>query len=204
VNPSTELLAFAGVMALGQFSPGPDMILLTRTALGAGARQGVLTALGIGCGLSVHATVAVAGAAVALNRLPGLRWMAAAYLLWLAWGILSERFAAVYSGGKVGPAAGAGRTGSPFLRGFFCNLLNPKAALFLAAASAPFLAGERPPVWPMLLWAVVVFQGGLLWTLWAWLLQWRPLRSRYDRAAGWIDGFFGIALVVLALSLMWG
>ena len=33
MNPALELALFAGVMALGQFSPGPDMILLTRTAL---------------------------------------------------------------------------------------------------------------------------------------------------------------------------
>ncbi len=56
MSPPLELLAFAGVMALGQFSPGPDMILLTRTALRSGARAGVEMALGIACGLAVHAT----------------------------------------------------------------------------------------------------------------------------------------------------
>ena len=60
-----ELLVFAGLIVLGQFSPGPDMVLLTRTALREGAGAGVRMALGISCGLAVHATIAVAGVAVA-------------------------------------------------------------------------------------------------------------------------------------------
>ncbi len=206
MSPWAELLAFAGVMAVGQFSPGPDMLLLTRTALREGARRGVVMALGIACGLTVHATFAVAGMAVAFERSPqwrvGLRWAAAGYLLWLSWGLLSERFVAWYSGAIYQMEAVRGGRG-PFLRGLFCNLLNPKAALFLAAVSAPFLAGERPAMWPLLIWAVVVFQGCLLWSLWACLLQWRPLRVRYERAAGWIDGLFGLALAGLAIRLMW-
>jgi threonine/homoserine/homoserine lactone efflux protein len=58
MSESTALWTFAGVMALGQFSLGPDMILLTRTALKSGARTGVKMACGIACGLSVHATLA--------------------------------------------------------------------------------------------------------------------------------------------------
>jgi threonine/homoserine/homoserine lactone efflux protein len=38
MTAAAELLMFAGVMVLGQFSPGPDMLLLTRTELRKGAR----------------------------------------------------------------------------------------------------------------------------------------------------------------------
>ena len=67
-----ELLAFSGVMALGQFSPGPDMVLLTRTSLKSGVRAGVEMALGIACGLTVHATLAVAGLALAFDWRPSI------------------------------------------------------------------------------------------------------------------------------------
>ena len=61
-----ELAVFGGVMALGQFSPGPDMLLLTRTALAQGGRAGAWTAAGIACGLLVHAAVAMSGASLLL------------------------------------------------------------------------------------------------------------------------------------------
>jgi threonine/homoserine/homoserine lactone efflux protein len=199
-----DLAAFAGVMALGQFSPGPDMILLTRTSLADGARAGAVMACGIATGLAVHTAVAVAGLALAFERMPSLRrafaWIAAAYLGWLAWQLAKASLAAKTSGPPVA-AVPAPRT-HPYVRGLICNLLNPKAVLFLAAVCAPFLQGARPGWWPAALWAVVVFQGGFLWTLWARLLQWPPLRTRYQRSAKWIDAAFGIALAGLAVRLI--
>jgi threonine/homoserine/homoserine lactone efflux protein len=201
-----ELWIFAGVIVLGQFSPGPDMILLTRTALGKGSREGVRMAAGIACGLSVHSTIAVAGMAVAFQRLPVLRvalqWVAAAYLTWLAYGLLRERFVAWYGGGSVATPREDGR--SSFVRGLLCNLLNPKAALFLAAVCAPFLAGQRPAWWPYALWSIVVGLGLTLWSLWVVLLQSRPIRDGYRRAAAWIDVVFGLLLLALAIRLMLG
>ena len=55
---------------------------------------------------------------------------------------------------------------------------------------------------PWFIAALVIVQGGTLWALWARLLQWRPLRTRYENSARWIDGAFGIALAVLALTLL--
>ncbi|RYD35403.1 MAG: hypothetical protein EOP87_07430 [Verrucomicrobiaceae bacterium] len=206
MSPSLELLAFAGVMALGQFSPGPDMILLTRTALRSGARAGVEMALGIACGLAVHATIAVGGLALAFDRLPTLRvamqWLAASYLLWLCYCIFREIFARQFPG----PVAEVKetRSRSPFARGLLCNILNPKAAIFLAAASAPFLRGSHPDWWPVAIWAIIFGQGCLLWSLWACLLQWKPLRECYQRSSRWIDGAFAVVLVALAIRLIIG
>ncbi len=55
-----ELLAFAGVIALAQFSPGPNTLLPTRTALKSGVHAGVEMAFGIASGVIVHSTMAVA------------------------------------------------------------------------------------------------------------------------------------------------
>ncbi|MBQ98882.1 MAG: hypothetical protein CMP30_12945, partial [Roseibacillus sp.] len=82
-----ELLVFAGIIALGQFSPGPDMILLTRTALAQGRSAGWWMSAGIASGLCVHATVAVFGMAYLMGLKEELtevlRWMAAGYLAYL-------------------------------------------------------------------------------------------------------------------------
>lgn len=203
MNPALELAAFAGLMALGQFSPGPDMILLTRTALAEGAKAGAIMAIGIATGLCVHASVAVAGLAVAFEQSSGLRkaisWAAAAYLLWLAWCLLKSAFSPPVASGENIPAPSSR---GPFLRGFICNLLNPKAVIFLAATCAPFLTGTHPSWWPFAIAGLVIVQGGTLWALWAGLLQWQPVRTRYEKSARWIDGIFGVALAALAVKLL--
>lgn len=207
MTAAAELGLFAGVIVLGQFSPGPDMILLTRTALRYGPREGLQMALGIACGLAVHSTVAVAGMAAAFQRLPVLRvtlqWVAAAYLLWLAHGILRERFIAWRSGPTL--EADVKTPAHPaFVRGLLCNLLNPKAALFLAAVCAPFLSGSHPLWWPYAIWSIIVGLGIILWSAWVILLQWRPVRRAHARAATSIDVVFGLLLLALALRLMFG
>lgn len=194
-------------MVLGQFSPGPDMVLLTRTALKCGPGEGLRMAAGIACGLSVHATIAVAGLAVAFQQFPalrrGLEWVAAVYLLWLAQGMLRGCFLARKSGAEADRTEPPARR-SPFVTGLLCNLFNPKVALFLAAVCAPFLSGERPVGWAILIWGTIVGLGLGLWSLWVLVLQWRPLRLWYERRSGVLDAFFGAVLVVLAIWLIVG
>ncbi len=198
-----DLLAFAGVMVLGQFSPGPDMLLLTRTALRDGALAGVKMGLGIATGLIFHSVLAFAGQAFLFQRFAwfetSLRWMAAAWLLWMSYQILRNLNRPIKDDSLAGLTSG-----SPFTRGLACNLLNPKAAVFLAAVGAPFLRGDNPAWWPVALGGIVVVQAGVLWSLWAWFLQWTPLGISYRKLERWIDGVFAAVLVALAVSLLLG
>lgn len=192
-----ELLAFAIVMVIGQFSPGPDMLLLTRTSLAEGLRAGWLMVLGIITGLTVHATLAIGGIAVILSRggwlAVSLQWIAAAYLIWLAYGLLQKP---VEGEAVVVPKR------SPYLRGLFCNLLNPKALVFFASVVAPFLDGPRPEWWTIALWLIVVGQGLFFWCLWVWLLQIPKVRLAYQKSGRLLDVIFAILLMALAVHLV--
>jgi len=201
VNPTAELALFAGIMALGQFSPGPDMLLLTRTSLRHGSASGVGMASGIACGLAVHATIAIGGMSwmIRSNEIVWtlLRCVAAAYLGWLAYRILSR----LHQDAEAGAADGAGSS-NPFWRGLACNLTNLKAALFLAALVSPFMAGDRPDWWPFALWSVIVFQALILWSLWAMLLQRAALKLFYQKSGRWIDAVFALGLLAMAVRLL--
>ena len=201
-----EWLVFAGVMALGQFSPGPDMVLLTRTALASGRRAGCWTAVGIACGLAMHAAIAVTGISALYSRGGGLvivmKYAAALYLTWLAYQLIR-------SGLRSSPISveKCSREGeSAFLswkRGFFCNLLNPKVDMFLAGVTAPFLAIQKSPDdWSLILWATIVFEGVILWCVWVFVLQVPVIRERYLRVAHWFDLAFGVMLLGLAVMLI--
>ena len=200
-------LFFVGVMALGQFSPGPDMLLLTRVALASGRTAGWFTALGIVCGLGLHALVAVSGVALLLTRggllAAVLPWVAALYLVYLSVPLirsgLRSKVLVVGAQGEVRVVSGCW---GYWKRGFLCNVLNPKVAVFLAGVTAPFLAHQDVPAgWPVMLWLTIVIEGVVLWFCWVAILQWPALKNRYLRAAHWFDLGFGVALLAIAMLL---
>ena len=203
----SEMLVLAGVLALGQFSPGPDLLLVTHTALHCGRRDGLRLALGIGCGLMAHAAVAVSGISVLFLRLSAfgtaLRWLAAGYLLWLAAGLLAARLRGGHGAAAENTPRWSGG-GPPFVRGLLCNLLNPKVALFLAAVCTPFIGDPPAAERAVAVWLMIVGLGTALWCLWVVALQWPPLRGLYCRAVAWVDAAFAILLGALAVGLIIG
>lgn len=194
-----ELASFSFVMALGQFSPGPDMLLLTRHSLQSGGKAGALTAAGIACGLAVHSAIALGGGAYLMA--PDRPWfliskcVATAYLLYLSIQILRSRAESTTA------VESTKKHGRFFLRGLLCNLLNPKVVLILASVSAPYLEKDPTPQRMFTLGAIIVIQGLVLWIAWAGLLQWPRLRMGYQKHAKHISNSFAVLLTLLAIFL---
>ena len=88
------------------------------------------------------------------------------------------------------------------MRGFLCNLLNPKVVLIFAAVVAEFVTGEYPFWWSLVLWIIIVGQGLILWMIYVWLLQFPPFRRGYQRAGPWFDSAFGLGLLSLVVFLL--
>src|SRR5437588_3955642 len=82
-----KLLAFVGVAALLVVTPGPDMAMVTKNALSGGRRGALLTTLGIGTALLIHATVAALGLSALLRAASGVysvvKLAGAGYLIYL-------------------------------------------------------------------------------------------------------------------------
>ncbi len=151
VDPGV-LPAFALAMVLIELTPGPNLAWLALLGAGQGRRIGLLAVAGITVGLAFWLLVALVGLTrTPLHSLLGLeilRWVGAAYLVWLAWDALR-------------PGSGVGPTGRPsgaraFLRGLAANLLNPKAAIFYLALLPGFI---RPAAGPLFLQILIL--GGL-------------------------------------------
>ncbi len=191
---------FAGVMALGQFSPGPDMILLTRISLKDGCRAGWLVGLGIVTGLCLHAALAIGGMSTLMARggffEKGLSVLSACYLAWLGWKMV-DGFVASFREQSLQPSDEEGE-GNWYLKGLLCNLLNPKVVIFFAGITTLFLKEERAGWWPVLLWVTIVGEGLFLWGCWVVLLQNQKIRQFYAKKGRWLDLGFGIGLWILA------
>lgn len=178
--------------------PGPDFVLVTGNAV-RGLRLGALTALGVLTGLLVHATLATVGlsalVAAAPTALLVVKAVGAVYLLYL--GVMTLR--------SRGAATAPPRSDrSVFLRGFLCDLLNPKVMLTFLSLVPQAMDPTAPPLPQAALlsavavgvfaafWAVVVPIAGRLATL----LTRPKVRPIFERLCG--TALIGMAASVLA------
>jgi threonine/homoserine/homoserine lactone efflux protein len=133
-----DLPLFIAAGLLLNITPGADLALIGARSAGHGFRSGAAAALGVGAGCFVH----VAAAALGLSALIAssaaaftvLRWVGAAYLVWLGIGLL--RGGGEQSSAVVAPTLTWWRS---FAQGFLTNALNPKVALFFLAFLPQFI-----------------------------------------------------------------
>jgi threonine/homoserine/homoserine lactone efflux protein len=138
-----EFQIFLVALGIAYLLPGPDMILLLQTGAMRGRRAALATVIGLGAARSIHVALAGLGLAALLQAAPGLfdaiRFVGAAYLAWLALGILRAPSLVPpdlpeAAGSRLAPAYGAA-----IRRGLLTNLLNPKALLFCSVLLPQFV-----------------------------------------------------------------
>jgi threonine/homoserine/homoserine lactone efflux protein len=163
-----SLIAFSAAAALLTITPGVDTAMVLRTAAGGGARRAAFAAAGIGLGcLAWGAAVSLGlGALLAASEIAFtiVKWMGAAYLLWLGIHlILRPRDRLTMT--DDGPTADRGSR-SALVRGFLSNLLNPKVGVFYITFLPQFVpAGVNVAAFSFLLACVHVLLGAFWFAL---------------------------------------
>jgi len=196
-----SLGVFAATVFVVNATPGVDMMFTLASTLRRGLAGGLAAALGIAAGCIVHTLLAAFGLAALLAASAAaftlLKWAGAAYLVWLAVGMLR-------AGASETPSAAAGvdRPAGPgaapatdraaslarlFRQGLLTNVLNPKIAIFFLALLPQLIdAGAADKLVSFLfLGAWFIVQGGLFMTAFVFLVA--PLR-RWRASPAWRRG----------------
>jgi threonine/homoserine/homoserine lactone efflux protein len=118
-------------------TPGPDILFVSSQALAARSRGALLATIGVCTGYLLHALLATLGLAAVIAASPILfeiiRWIGAAYLVYLGLRLLASAFARKVQRSEA-------KAGSGVLRqGIITSLLNPKGLLFFLALLPQFV-----------------------------------------------------------------
>ncbi|MFG6432643.1 LysE family translocator [Roseateles sp. LYH14W] len=139
-----DLPLFAVTVFVLNATPGVDMAYAVAATLRGGWRQGVAAAVGIMGGCVLHTLAAAFGLAALLatsaEAFAVLKYVGAAYLLYVAWGMARAGFKPSVAG-EVSAPPSLWRTAR---QGFFTNALNPKVALFFLALLPQFIDAAAP------------------------------------------------------------
>ncbi|MDT7806086.1 MAG: hypothetical protein QOI78_9519 [Actinomycetota bacterium] len=164
--PGATAASFLLVVILGAMSPGPDFVVVTRSALTGGRRAGIAAGGGIALGVFAWVVAIAFGVAAVLTAsavaFTVVKLVGAGYLVVLgfrAW--LAVRRGEYRDLGETRTAQPKG-AGAAFRQGLLTNLLNPKVAVYFLALLPQFLPadGSTPQTLEL---AAIATAGTVLW-----------------------------------------
>ena len=121
-------------------TPGPAVLLVLSHGLTRGTSASVLANLGILAGNACYFALSATGLGAVLlasyELFSAIRWLGAAYLVWLGVSAFFGRSAVLATAPPAGPPAGAART---FMNGLVLQVANPKALVFFTALLPQFI-----------------------------------------------------------------
>jgi threonine/homoserine/homoserine lactone efflux protein len=138
---ATTLLTYCAIVLGFVFIPGPATLLTVARATTSGAKVGIATGAGITVGDILHTIFAVIGLsaiiAASATLFSIIKYLGAAYLIWLGIKAFREKAPAFAAGGPKLSAAQA------FRQAVLAEVLNPKTALFFLAFLPQFVHPEN-------------------------------------------------------------
>ena len=217
--PTPQLLTFLVVAGLLTITPGADMALVMRHALGGGTRPAFFASLGICLGTLIWGTASALGVSVVFARsalaFAVLKYIGGAYLVYL--GVRALRDAVRREGrpeGRPLPSIEGtprelrgdmrrGRSRSAcFAQGLLTNLLNPKVAVFYVTFLPQFVAPDRPVLSQSVFLAFTHVVMGLIWlTVYARFIDRMAAVLLTERVKRRIEAVTGAVLMTLGIRL---
>lgn len=206
----TQWMVLVAVFSLAVISPGPDFVLAVRNSVLHSRRIGMITALGFGLGVLVHATYTVLGIATIIAQsiliFNAIKFAGAAYLIYIGLQALRSRGA----GAAVMDPAMTMATPTPqghmsamtALRlGFLTNVLNPKATLFFLAIFSQIIRPDTPKIWLALYGLTCATMVTAWFCCVAYVLSHPKIRGYFMKSVKWIDRTCGALMIALGLKV---
>ena len=192
-------IAFTHLLALA--SPGPDLILVVRNALGKSRNDGYYTALGFSLGVLCHLTIGLFGFTYLFTNFPvlliALKILGAFYLTYIgfkAWSSGSFKM-------KTGDEKLRSEPWVSLGEGFITNLLNVKAMLFFFSLLITVLKPEVDLALRLSALSLMVVLTFIWFALVARFLTIDSIQKRFLGAQRSLERILALLLWALALKL---
>lgn len=201
-----EFFTVALIHLLAVASPGPDFAVVVRESVAHGRRAGTWTALGVGSAIFLHVGYSLLGIGLIVSQsivlFNVLKWLAAAYLLYIGFKALRAKPAAGPASEQAEAAPVVTRSaGAAYRAGFMTNGLNPKATLFFLSLFTVVI-NPHTPLWVQAGYGVYLALATALWfCLVALLFSQQRVRAGFARMGHWFDRTMGAVLIALGVKI---
>lgn len=199
----SEFFAITLLIMLAAISPGPDFAVVTKNSLLYSRKAGTFTALGVATSLLIHASYCLLGLAIIVSQsllaFSVIKYLGAAYLIYI--GIKSLLAKREKSQINVHHSHRMISNFQAFRQGLLCNLLNPKAIMFLLA----FFTIVVKPHSSLLVESGYALEIAIIHMIWfsllAYMLTHHYVKSNLNRLQFYIVKAMGAVLIAFGVRI---
>ena len=198
-----QFFTVATIHLFAVMSPGPDFAIILKQSLSHGRKISIITSLGIGTGILIHALICMLGLGMVISESKFLfnfiKILGAIYLFYIGTKSLIQNVQfKTYENNSINQITAL----KSFRLGFLTNVLNPKATLFFLSLYATIITDQTTIATQAMygLWMSAVT--GLWFCLLSIMLTNKSVIQKIQKFTVIIQRGTGVMLIVFAIKLL--
>ena len=201
------LLTISLLHFVAQLSPGPDVLLIAKSAASTTRANTLNIIAGISVGIVVWVVLTLAGFTMLMQQWPWIQQVLMVLggfcLAKMGWAMLKGGLASFQQEANLEAGVQAPQAKNYFLLGLFTNLSNPKTLIYFSSVFSLALSSSADASLKTQLAFLIPIQTFLTFVLFMLIMSMPKIKALYQRSGSYIDIISGGLFLMFALWLWW-
>lgn len=201
------LLTICILHFVAQFTPGPDVLLIAKSAASTTRTNTLKIILGISVGILVWVVLTLLGFTVLITQFPWIQQVlmliGGLFLAKMGWAMLKGGLATLNQNFEIdtSQANQDEKAQNYFLLGLFTNLSNPKTLIYFSSVFSLALSSSASSDLKTQLAVIIPIQTFLVFALFMLIISMPKIKAAYQRSGSYIDVLSGALFLIFAIIL---
>lgn len=201
------LFTICALHFVAQLSPGPDVLLIAKSAASTTRANTLKIIAGISVGIVVWVVLTLLGFTVLVEQFPWIQQVLMAvggfFLAKMGWAMLSGGLKSLNQTANLedGQALSQQKTENYFLLGLFTNLANPKTLIYFSSVFSLALSSSASSNLKAQLAVIIPIQTFIVFSLFMMIMSLPKIKALYQRSGSYIDLVSGALFLIFAIWL---
>ncbi|WP_168379632.1 LysE family transporter [Acinetobacter cumulans] len=201
------LFTICALHFVAQLSPGPDVLLIAKSAASTTRANTLKIIAGISVGIVVWVVLILLGFTVLVEQFPWIQQVLMAvggfFLAKMGWAMFSGGLKSLNQTANLedGQALSQQKTENYFLLGLFTNLANPKTLIYFSSVFSLALSSSASSNLKAQLAVIIPIQTFIVFSLFMMIMSLPKIKALYQRSGSYIDVVSGALFLIFAIWL---
>lgn len=201
------LFTICALHFVAQLSPGPDVLLIAKSAASTTRANTLKIISGISVGIVVWVVLTLLGFTVLVEQFPWIQQVLMAvggfFLAKMGWAMFSGGLKSLNQTANLedGQALSQQNTENYFLLGLFTNLANPKTLIYFSSVFSLALSSSASSNLKAQLAVIIPIQTFIVFSLFMMIMSLPKIKALYQRSGSYIDLASGALFLIFAIWL---